>query len=307
MISTLTPAGLQFLGSVNNLQTRLNKVQNELSSGLAVTQPSDAPDQVSAILQLHANIQHNQQVQSNLNSVNGEVTTADQTLSSAITLLDQVQSLATEGIGLNQTQATRATQAAQVQDVMQQMVSLSQTQVSGSYIFSGDADQSPSYQFDANSPTGVDRLQVSSSTRQIEDASGNTFSAGLSANQIFDVRDSSDKPTTGNVFAAMNAVRVALLNNDPTGIQNGAAAVTAAASYLNQQQGFYGTVENRITSALSAASSTALSYQTDLSNRQDADETTSILQMQQYSTDLQAALASEAKMPQTSLFSLLQG
>jgi flagellar hook-associated protein 3 FlgL len=307
MISALTPAGLQFVSSVNSLQGRLNKVQNELSSGLAVTQPSDAPDQVSAILQLHANIQHNQQVQSNLNSINGEVTTADQSLSSAITLLDQVQSLATEGVGLNQTQATRTTLAAQVQDVMQQMVSLSQTQVSGSYIFSGDADQSPSYQFDANSPTGVDRLQVSSSTRQIEDATGNTFSAGLSANQIFDVRDSSDKPTIGNVFAAMNAVRVALLNNDATGIQSGAAAVTGASTYLNQQQGFYGTVENRITSALSAASSTGLSYQTDLSNRQDADETTSILQMQQYSTDLQAALASEAKMPQTSLFSLLQG
>ncbi|MDQ2844583.1 MAG: hypothetical protein M3Y72_26760 [Acidobacteriota bacterium] len=307
MISTLTPAGLQFLGSVDNLQGRLNKVQNELSSGLAVSQPSDAPDQVSAILQLHANIQHNQQVQSNLNAVNSEVTTADQSLSSAITLLDQVQTLVTGGVGVNQTPATRATLAGQVQDLMQQMVSLSQTKASGSYIFSGDADQSPSYQFDANSPTGVDRLQVSSSTRQMEDASGNTFSTGLSANQIFDVRDSSDKPTAGNVFAAMNAVRVALLNNDATGIQNAASAVKDASNYLNQQQGFYGTVENRITAALSSASSAALSYQTDLSNRQDADETTAILQMQQYTTNLQAAMASEAKMPQTSLFTLLQG
>ena len=307
MVSTLSPGGLQFIGSVDNLQARLNKVQNELSSGLAVSQPSDAPDQVSAILQLHANIQHNQQVQGNLNAAKGQVTTADQSLSSAITLLDQVQTLATEGVGVNQTAATRATLAGQVQDLMQQMVSLSQTQVSGSYIFSGDADQSPSYQFDASSPTGVDRLQVSNSTRQIEDASGNTFSTGLSANQIFDVRDSSDKPTTGNVFAAMNAVRVALLGNDTTGIQNGAAAVKDASTYLNQQQGFYGTVENRITSALDTANSTNLAYQQDLSNRQDADETSAILQMQQYTTDLQAAMASEAKMPQTSLFSSLQG
>ncbi len=307
MVSTLSPASLQFLSSADNLQVRLNKVQNELSSGLAVTQPSDAPDQVSAILQLHVNIQQNQQVQTNLNSIKSEVTTADQNLSSATTILDQVQTLATEGFGLNQTPATRATIASQVQDLMQQMVSLSQTQASGRYIFSGDADQSPSYQFNPNSPTGVDRLQVTGSTRQVADASGNTFSTGLSANQIFDLRDSSDKPTTGNVFAAMNAVRVALLANDTTALQAGESAVKDSSTYLNQQQGFYGNVENRITSALDAAGTANLSYQADLSNRQDADETSTILQMQQYTTDLQAALASEAKMPQTSLFSLLQG
>jgi flagellar hook-associated protein 3 FlgL len=307
MVSTLSPASLQFLGSVDSLQGRLNKVQNELSSGLAVSQPSDAPDQVSAILQLHANIQHNQQVQGNLNAAKAEVTTADQSLSSAITLLDQVQTLAAEGVGVTQTAGTRATLASQVEGWMQQMVSLSQTQVGGRYVFSGDADQSASYQLNLSSPAGVDRLQVSNATRKIEDASGNTFSTGLSANQIFDVRDSSDKPATGNVFAAMNALRTALLGNDSTGIQNAAAAVKDAATYLNQQQGFYGTVENQITSALDTASSASLSYQSDLSNRQDADETSAILQMQQYTTDLQAALASEAKMPQTSLFSVLQG
>jgi flagellar hook-associated protein 3 FlgL len=299
MVSTLSPAGLQFLNNVDNIQARLNKVQNELSSGLAVSQPSDAPDQVSAILQLHANIQHNQQVQSNLNAVNGQVTTADQSLSSGITMLDQVQTLAAQGLGLSQTAATRTTLANQVQGLMQQMVSISQTQVDGQYIFSGDADQGPLYQFNPNSSTGVDG-KLSGSTRQIEDASGNTFSVGLSANQIFD-----DNPTTG-VFAAMNAVRTALLSNNTTALQTGVSAVSDASTYLNQQQGFYGSVENRITSALAAASTASISYQTDLSNRQDADETLAITQMQQYTTNLQAALAAESKMPQTSLFSSMQ-
>jgi len=306
MISALRSGSLEFLNSVNSIQSRLNKVQLELSSGLAVSQPSDAPDQVSEILQLHANIQHNQQIQSNLNAVNGQVTTADQNLSSGITMLDQIQTLAAEGLGISQTAATRSTLANQVQGLMQQMVSITQTQVDGQYIFSGDADQKPSYQFDANSSTGVDRLQLSGSTRQIEDASGNTFSVGLSANQIFDVRDGSDNPTTGNVFAAMNAVRTALLANNTTALQAGVSAVSDASTYLNQQQGFYGTVENRITSALASASSASVSYQTELSGRQDADETSAIIQMQQYTTNLQAALAAQAKMPQTSLFSSMQ-
>lgn len=306
MISGLNASGLQFVNNVNNLQEKLSDVQAELSSGLKVRNVSDAPDQVSPILQLHANIAQNQQVQNNLTASQGEVNTADSAVSSAITLLDQAQTLAAEGLGTNQTAATRATLSSQVAGIMQQMVSISQTQMGGKYIFSGDGDQSPSYQYDPNSPSGIDRLQVSTSTRQVQDANGNTFSVSMTANQLFDARDNTDAPTTGNVFTALNNLRIALNNNDTAGIQQSQGALGDASTYLNTQQGFYGTVENRITSALTNAQNASVSMQQDLSNRQDADATSDIVQMQQYLTNLQAAMLSEAKMPQQSLFSELQ-
>ena len=79
-------------------------------------------------------------------------------------------------------------------------------------------------------------------------------------------------------------------------------SVQSASTYLNTQQGFYGAVENRLTSALSQASTQNVSLQTDLSNRQDVDETKAIVEMQQYTVTLQAAIAAEAKMPTTTLF-----
>jgi flagellar hook-associated protein 3 FlgL len=305
MISTLSASNQQFLSGINQLQAQLTKVQAEISSGLKVTQASDAPDQVSPILQLHANIQRNQQIQSSLTQAQGEVTTADQALASGITLLDQVQSLATQGLGLSQTADTRTTLGQQIEDWMKQMVSLSQTAVNGKYIFSGDNDQSPSYQFNPNANTGVDRLQVSTATRQVEDAAGGAFTIALSANQIFDARDSSDNPTSGNVFTAMNAVRTALLSNDTTKLQSALSDVRSASTYLNQQQAFYGSVETRVSTALDQSSATDVAYRQDLSSRQDADETTAILEMQQYTTNLQAAMASEAKMPHSTLFDLM--
>jgi flagellar hook-associated protein 3 FlgL len=306
MIAGLNASGLQFVNNINNLQEKLSDVQAELSSGLKVNNVSDAPDQVSPILQLHASIAQNQQVQNNLTTTQGEVNTADSAVSNAITLLDQAQTLATQGLGTNQTAATRATLSSQVAGIMQQMVSISQTQMGGKYIFSGDGDQSPSYQYNASSPTGVDRLQVSTSTRQAQDANGNTFSVSMTANQLFDVRDSTDAPTTGNVFAALNNLRVALNNNDTAAIQQSQAALSDASNYLNTQQGFYGSVENHISSALTNAQNASVSMQQDLSNRQDADATSDIVQMQQYLTNLQAAMLSEAKMPQQSLFNELQ-
>ena len=306
MISGLNATGLRFVNSVDNLQQQLAQVQAELASGLKVNNVADAPDQVSPILQLHARISQNQQIQENLTTTQGTVQTADSSISSAITLLDQAQTFAAEAQGTAQTAATRATLASQVQGVMQQMISISQTQVDGKYIFSGDADQSPSYQYDANSSTGVDRLQVSSLTRQAQDGNGNSFAIGLTANQIFDARDSNDAPTTGNVFAALNSLRVALTNNDTAGIQTSQGALSSASTYVNTQQGFYGNVENRITSAITSAQNSSVSLQQDLSNRQDADATSDIVEMQQYTTTLQAAMASEAKIPQQSLFSELQ-
>lgn len=306
MSSAISSSYSQFLNNVNNLQTQLTKVQNEVSSGLKVTEASDAPDQVSAILQLHANIQQNQQIQTNLTAAKAEATTADSSLGTGISILDQVQTLASEGLNAtSETGTSRTTLAGQIEGLMQQMVSVSQTAVNGRYIFSGDSDQTASYQYDASASTGVDRLQVSDSTRQLQDTTGNTFAVSRSANQIFDVRDSSDNPTNGNVFAAMNAVRTALLNNDTTGLQTALGQVQSASTYLNQQQSFYGGVENRISNALDSANTQNQNYQQALSDKQDADETQAIVEMQQYATNLQAAMTSEAKLPHGSLFDLL--
>ena len=305
MSSILNSVNLQFLTNLNQLQASLTRVQTEVSSGLAVSSASDAPDQVSAILQLHSDLQQNQQVQNNLNQVKGQVTTADSNLSTGITLLDQVQTLAAQGLSIDSSAATRATLAGQVANLMQQMVGISNTAVGGQYIFSGDNGSSPSYRYDASSPTGVDRLQISSSTRQAQDGSGGSFSVALSANQIFDARDSTDTPTASNVFAAMNSVRTALLSNDTTGLQTAEASVQSASTYLNQQQAFYGNVETNINAALTQTDNANVSLNIDLSNRQNVDETKAILEMQQYTVTLQAALAAESKMPTTTLFQMM--
>jgi flagellar hook-associated protein 3 FlgL len=224
MLSNISGPGQQFLSGLATVQAAINQAQQQVSTGLKVSVASDAPDEVSAILQLHANIQTNAQVTQNLSNVQGEVGTADQSLSSAATLLDQAQTLASEGLGLTETAASRATLAGQVQGLLQQLVGISQTQFEGRYIFSGDSDQTPSYQYDATTQTAT-RLQVSASTRQIADTSGQTFPVGLSANQIFDARDSTDQPTAGNVFAALTAVSTALTANDTAGLQTAAASL----------------------------------------------------------------------------------
>jgi flagellar hook-associated protein 3 FlgL len=305
MSSTIDPSSEQFLNAISRIQSRLDQAQRQISSGLRVSVASDAPDAVSPILQLHAQIQRNTEVQTELGRVKTEVDTGESSLSTAVSLMERASVLATQGASTAQTIDTRATLAQEVESLQEQMVAVSRTVVGGRFIFSGDSDQSPSYQIDLTLPDGVNRLQVSTETRLAQTPSGGTFTAALTANDIFDHRNADDTDANDNVFAALNGLRVALLANDQTAITTSISTLQTAATYLNNQLGFYGQVQGRISSCLTQAQNNGLQFQMQLSTEQDADSVAAIQELTMAQTQLQAAMQVRAKMPRTSLFDLL--
>src|ERR1700729_4120928 len=136
MILNISGATQAYLANLLGIQQQINQSSAEVSSGLAVTKPSDDPAAISEILQTQANIAQNQQIQANLNNASNEVQTADSALQSAIQA------------------AERANLAQQVAGLQQTLVGISQTTYNGSYIFSGDQDTGPAYQLDPSQPDG---------------------------------------------------------------------------------------------------------------------------------------------------------
>jgi len=305
MISGLDPATEQFLASVNDLQKRLNDAQNQLSSGLRVSKPSDAPEQVGDIYQTRADLARVNQVDQNLNIVKAQVDSAESSLQSAVQLLDSATTLGAQGATGTATAAQRQTLANQVQDLEAQLVGLSRTQVDGVYIFSGDSSSSPAYQVNNASPTGVDRLITATATVQVADPTGQTFQVARTAQDLFDKRDNSDNPAPENAFAALHNLQTALLGGDPNAISQAIGAVKTANDYLNQQLAFYGQAQNRISSSVDLAKKFEVQGQAQLSSLQDADIPAEALQLTQLTTNLSAAMAAQAKRPVTSLFDYL--
>ena len=305
MLSTISPAGQLFVNSINNIQARLSVAQLQISSGLKVSQPSDAPDQISPILQLHSAIQQNQDIQNGLNTATTTMKASDTALSSTIDLLQSAAVLATQGTSTTQTADTRTMLAQNVQTLMEQMVAASNTTVGGRYVFSGDQDGTPSYQLNLAAPTGVDRLQVASSTRLVQGIGGAQYPTSLSGNVIFDHRNADDTPAADNAFAALNGLRVALLANDTAGIASSVSAINSASTYMNNQLAFYGQSENRVSADLNQAQSDSVQLQTELSSKTDADMTAAITSLTEGTTQLQAALSARARTPNTSLFDVL--
>jgi flagellar hook-associated protein 3 FlgL len=308
MITGLNALNSQFVTSVDNIQAQLNQAELQLSSGYRVNQASDDPLQIADIFQSRANLTSANQTIQNLNIVQAQVSAGDSAIQSAIQVLDNAETLGLEGGGspATATPAQQAGIASQVQGLISQMVAISRTSVDGVYIFSGDQSNSPAYQADPTSPNGVDRLiTTQSATAQASDPTGVTFQVAQTAQNIFDQRDASDNFTANNVFYALQTLQNALTAGNSTAIAQAVDGIQTASAYLNQQAGFYGAAQNRISSAISLAQKFQVQDQSQLSTLEDTDVTAAAVQLTQATTALSAAMSAQAKQPTTSLFDYL--
>jgi flagellar hook-associated protein 3 FlgL len=300
-----TPGTAWFLEGISNLQTRQTQIQNQITSGYQVQTAADAPGQAQDLVTLGSSLAAAQNYQNNLTRVQAEASTADQALGTAVSLIESARSLAASGANTISTAADRQGLAQQVQSVLQQVVAISNTVTEGRYIFGGDADQVPPYQYDATSVTGVDQLTSSPATRVITGLQGQAVYQSLTAQQIFDPVDNTGQPTPVNAFTALQSLVTALQANNLTGITAATGALSGVSDYLNQQQAYYGASEQRLTSEQTAVADQVTALRTRISSIRDTDITQAATELTQLSTDQAAAYSAEAAIPRKSLFDYL--
>src|SRR5579863_8561895 len=119
MISSLTPQTQAFLTALNAIQQRAQTAQQQLSTGLRINTVSDDPSQISDLLSVNASISENNQITQNLAQVKTETDTAESVVSNAVTLVEQAQSLGTQGASDMDSADTRSKLAEQVGSVLQ--------------------------------------------------------------------------------------------------------------------------------------------------------------------------------------------
>jgi len=303
---TIRASNQQFLASLQSTQLQMQTAQAQLSSGYRLQQVSDDPSAVDQIYELETQIAFNQQTQTNLTSAQSEVSSADSALQSAVQVMQSAISLAAQGATSTSTAQDRANLAVEAQGLQQTLVSLSQTQVNGSYIFSGDDNTQPSYALNPAASDGVTQLISPTNTRVIQDVNGTAIATARTATQIFDAQDASGNPVAGNAFAAINSLVTALQSNNQAGIAAASDSLTAASQYVSGQQAFYGEAEDRITTAAQLAQQFLVQDQSSLGQVQDANVAQASLELTQSQTQEQAALSVEAKIQQQpNLFSML--
>ena len=305
MISNNLTSGLWFLAGVQNLQARITTTQKQISSGFRIQDASDSPSQAADVVGLGTAVSSLEHYLTNLGRVTAETTSADTALSTAITLINRARQLAVQAANSTTTASERQAIAVEVKNIQQQIVGLSNTSVEGRYIFGGDQDQSPPYQYDAASARGVDKLTTQTASRVIQDTSGLTVFSAQTAAVIFDAQDSLGTPTAGNVFVALQSLVNSLNANDQAGTATALTQLQAGADWLNQQQAGYGAAASRLTDETNLSNNVLTSLRTRLSEIRDTDVVQAATELSLETTAQSAAFSAQASVPRKSLFDYL--
>ena len=285
-----------FLADLSRIQDRIATTNKQITSGYRVNQASDDPQSITSILKLQSQIDHLTQTQTNLSTAKSQNETADGALQTATTILDQLTSIASQGATDTTTPNTRALLADQVKQLAGQLAGIANTSANGQHLFGGDNPNVAPYSFNwASGTNGVVSNSTGAATALLDDGSGSTISAGMSAAEIFDSGSNS-------IFVAVYNLGQALANNDSSGVQSALASMKSAGTYLSQVSASYGNRENWIAQASETASNHLSTLQAALASIRETDLPSAITQMTTDQTALQAAISAHANLSNKTLF-----
>jgi flagellar hook-associated protein 3 FlgL len=295
------------------LKSQQAKLQNEVSTGLSISAPSDDPDAMETTLDDLSSQAAQQQFSSNISTVQSKANSIYSVLQSLQTISNRVGEIATSAGSATSSQSDLNNYAGEVTSLIQQAAQLVNTKdpATGQYLFGGtNSGQQPfTVTTDANgNVTGV-TYSGNSSVNQTEIASGVNVSvdvpgentSGSGAQGLI-----TDSRTGADLFNHLISLQNDLLSGDTTAISGtDTTNLQNDENNLTYQVAYNGNVQTRLNSASSLATSQSNSLTGLISNASSADLATTMTQLTQAQTAYQAALESSASIMQLSILNFL--
>src|SRR6185312_2299518 len=129
----------QSLNTMLDRQSNIATLNQQLSTGKRITQPSDDPVGAARALDLGHQIADTAQYQRNITAANARLSLEDQSLGSVTNVLQRVRTLALQAVNGSQSDGTRGDIAAELVQLRQQLLGQANSQDSqGEYIYAGN-------------------------------------------------------------------------------------------------------------------------------------------------------------------------
>lgn len=286
------------LNSLWNAQQQEQTATEELASGRRVNMPSDDPVAAAADVENQAAQGQTDQYLQNTSSLEGLFQTADSTLSSVVTALNQAISLGTEGGNTDLSSSDMQALAQQVQGIQTQVVSLANVSYEGNYIFAGTATNTKPFTLDPTQSSGV-QYSGNTEVNNVDIAEGRTLQSNVPGSQIF-------LGASGNVMGSLQQLVTALQSGNATNISSATAQVSSALSYVSEQRVFYGNAVNQLNSNQSFLQQEQVSLQSQENTLVGADMAQAATNLSLAQTAYSSALAAIAKVVPESLLDYLK-
>jgi flagellar hook-associated protein 3 FlgL len=270
----------------------------ELSTGKRVNVPSDDPLAAAQMVGNQDQSTRTDQYLQNLDTLTGQMQTADSTLSSAIQQVTQAITLGVQGSTGTLSDANRQEVAQNLVGIQAQLVQLANTEVNGTFLFGGTATTTPPFTLDATSPNGV-TYNGNDGTNTVQIADGLNVQTNLPGSQLF-------QGANANVFGALQQLITALQTGTVADAQTATSQLRSAFDDLNGQRIFYGNTVNQLNSTQTFLQQEKVSLSSQATTLVGADLAKTATDLTQAQTAYNATLAAASKILPTSLLDYLK-
>lgn len=212
------------INAMNSQQTQLAKLQQQLSSGLKVSEPADDPAAAVRVLDLEGTIAKTNQYQSNISTVRGRLNVEESALETSGNILNRAKELTIQGMNASLNSSDRLSIKFEVDQLIQEMAGVANTQnANGEFIFSGDLATVPAFALHPTTGEYVyqggpqQRVLQISPTRQVADGDLG-FNVFQNIDSVSPAKDENGKRSIFNTLKALSEGLGATFNATPAEI-----------------------------------------------------------------------------------------
>jgi flagellar hook-associated protein 3 FlgL len=280
-----------FLTNLETLNDRLNKVNEQVSSGKILTHLKDSPAGSAQLITLSEQASEIDQYQSN-------VDTSSYFLGMADTILNEVNNLATtiytkgsQSTSVSINEEERSAIATEIRSLRDQLISLGNSQVRGRYIFAGS--KTSSEPFSVNGDAVLYRGDEDVNNISVDD--GLQVQAGVSGSAAFN-----------SIFSVVDSLLSNMTDNNLTGIKTALSQFASALSGLSSARGEIGASLSVLDNIKTTLDSRETNLTKQRSQVEDANMAESVVKLNQVQTAMQTTLAAGGSiLQQRNLFDIL--
>ncbi len=287
------------LNSLNNDLAQLDNTQNELSTGLAIQQPSDNPFGAGEALLLDGQLAGIQDYTTSINDGLAWTQTSSAALQSIYQMGQAARTLAVEASNGTNNATDLKDMSDQVGQLIDSIKEAADTEYKGMYVFSGTATATEPYAVGPSSPDTYNG-NTGTITRAIGPGAASQIAINTNLGAVL-----GSGGTDGLLLSTLQTIQTDLAGGSTSSLGGQLANLDTNLGQLSSVQADLGATEDQLNIAGTRLQSLQTATSTELASVQDVDMSQASILYSTQQAGYQAALQSGAQLVQNSLLSFL--
>jgi flagellar hook-associated protein 3 FlgL len=287
----------QLLRNLNNNLGRMDKLQNQLSTGRSINKPSDDPVGISFSLRYRSELEVNDQYQKNIDAAVSYLDYTDTALDQMGTIMQRARELAVQGANGTNSPDSRKAIKTEIDQLYQQLTTTGNSKLNGKYVFNGQVTDQPPFP----DPINAENAVTNKGDIQFEIGAGVKIPINKTADQIFGAAGAPN-----NAHQILKDLSNSLDTNNQNGIGNAIELIDQRMTGMLAVRADVGAKTNRIDLGQNRLKDIAINLKSLQSKTEDADMSVVITNLKMDENVYQASLSAGTKLIQPTLIDFLR-